>query len=281
MSSVARIALVATVLASAVACGGSKPAAVAPKNAARHQCGEHDKVHTYDLHDEDGQDHFVPCAQTGREDFSGKVRFETTSEGILVIIEATDDDYNEGKLGSEVKGRDAVIVYPKGPGTQGVEVPLEKTESGYKGQKLIPFDDLPTLTDEGSKIDVHIYDHDDDHKDGAHEQLKVSVAISAGKSCEKARDENPDEVVMGKKGSRDLTAEELGRPMATTAFINHCRLPDSANAEICVAVKKGKPLGVSVKVSPQNNKLAACIDRATRKLAFPRSDKLDIVKQTF
>jgi len=30
-----------------------------------------------------------------------------------------------------------------------------------------------------------------------------------------------------------------------------------------------------------NNKVAACIDRAVRKLSFPTSEKLDVVKQSF
>jgi hypothetical protein len=60
-----------------------------------------------------------------------------------------------------------------------------------------------------------------------------------------------------------------------------CGLPESAHANICVAVKQGKPLGVSVGVTPKNNRVAACIDRATRKVRFPVSDKLDVVKETF
>jgi hypothetical protein len=46
-------------------------------------------------------------------------------------------------------------------------------------------------------------------------------------------------------------------------------------------VKEGKPLGVSVKVAPASNKTAACIDKATRRLKFPSSPKLDIVTQKF
>jgi len=270
----------------ALACGGG---AKSPNEAldegglpANHKCGEADKVQQYDLHDEDGQDHFAPCAQTGKEDFSGNVHLDTTPEGIKITIRATDDDVNEGKLGSDLKGRDAMIVFPKGRDKKGVEIPLVKTKTGYKGEKVIPYSDLDKLTDEGTRLEVSIYDNDDDHKNGSHEELKVSISISAGKSCEKAMDENPQEVVMGKKGGvPDLTNEQLGRPMQTSAFMQNCGLPASANADICIAVKKGKPLGVSVAVTPTNNKIAACIDKATRRLAFPTSDKLDVVKQHF
>jgi hypothetical protein len=276
-----RVVLFSIGLVVAFGCGGGdKPPPNTP-SGAQHKCGKKETVEQYDLHDADGQDHFVPCAETGKEDYSGNVHFDTTADGIMVTIDATDDDFNEGKLGSDIKGRDAVIVYPKGTGTEGVEIPLTKTAHGYSGKKLIPFDSLQKLTDEGTKIEVQIHDSDDNNKGGAHEELKVSVAISAGKSCEKAIDENPSEITMGKKQTKDLTADQLGAPMKDSSFMGKCNLPDSSNAEICAAVKNGKPLGVSVKVMPQNNKIAACIDRSVRNLKFPTSEKLDVVKQNF
>ena len=60
-----------------------------------------------------------------------------------------------------------------------------------------------------------------------------------------------------------------------------CGLPGSASADICVAVKRGKPGGVSVALTPSDNRVATCIGRATRRLAFPASDQLDVVHQKF
>jgi hypothetical protein len=40
-------------------------------------------------------------------------------------------------------------------------------------------------------------------------------------------------------------------------------------------------VGVSVALTPSNNRVAACIDRATRRLAFPMSEQLDVVHQKF
>ncbi len=284
MQTTSKILLAIATASLALACGGGAKSANDAKEdglPANHKCGEKDKVEKYDLHDDDGQDHFAPCAETGKEDFSGNVHLDTVPEGIKVTIRATDDDVNEGKLGSDLKGRDAMIVFPKGRDKKGVEIPLIRTKNGYKGEKIIPYADLDKLTDEGTKLEVSIYDHDKSNKNGEHEELKVSISISAGKSCEKAMDENPQEIVMGKKAVPDLTNDQLGRPMQSSAFMQHCGLSDSANADICVAVKKGKPLGVSVRTAPMNNKVAACIDKATRKLAFPSSEKLDVVKQHF
>ena len=69
--------------------------------------------------------------------------------------------------------------------------------------------------------------------------------------------------------------------MRTSAFFSNCPLAGDAKAEICAAIKQGKPLGVTVKVTPSNKRVAACIDRDTRKLSWPSSDKLDIVHQSF
>jgi len=280
------------------ACGGSKPAEGGPttpktdtdrhegESIAKvappkpHTCGAADKVHAHDIHDEDGSETFVPCSGSGHGDYSGAIKIETLDEGIRITINATDDEVKMGALGSDVKNRDAVIVYPRGKGSKSVEVPLIHTAHGYSGDKIVPWEDLDKINDEGTKIHVAIFDHD--AKSGSHEELSVQIAVSTGKSCEKAMDENPQTIDMGKKNSKpDLTKDQLGKPMANSTFFQGCGLPDSAAADICAAVKQGKVLGVSVKITPNNNKVAACIDKATRKLSFPQSDKLDVVKQHF
>lgn len=247
-----------------------------------HACGAADKVHTHDLNGTTATEAFVPCAKAGANDFSGAIKVETIPEGVHITIHATDDQVNLGMLGSDVKTRDAVIVYPRGKGEKAVEVPLMKTADGYVGDKIVMWDDLDKLNDEGTKFDIAVYDHD---KNGgeASEEMHVSVAVSTGKSCEKAMDENNQTMDMGAKGAQkaDLTNDQLGAPMKSSAWFSSCGLADSANADICVAVKKGKPLGVSVAVTPQNKRVAACIDRSARKLHFPESDKLDVVHQKF
>jgi hypothetical protein len=283
----------ALLLASSVGCGGSTPTpssgaspggsepSAAEIAAAVHPCGDADKVQVHDLTADQPTEHFSPCAKSGASDYSGLIRIETIPEGIHIVINATDDDVNNGVLGSDVKTRDAVIVYPKGKDSkETVEVPLMKTRTGYTGDKIVLFDQLDKLNDEGTKIDIAIFDHDakDNHPS---EEMHLSVGVSTGKSCEKAQDENPQTIDMGKKGGPDLTDKQLGAPLESGGFMAGCGLAQSANADICVAVKQGKPLGVSVKVTPKNNRVAACIDRATRRVRFPSSDKLDTVHEHF
>ncbi len=244
-----------------------------------HACGDADKTHAYDLHDEDGDDALVPCSKSGGKDYSGAVHIETIPEGVHITINATDDEVDNGVLGSDVKTRDAVIVYPKGPGSKAIEVPLMKTKNGYTGDKIILYEELGKLTDEGTKIDVAIFDHDKSSQ-AQSEEMHVSVAISAGKSCEKAFEETPDEMQMGKTQEKDLSADQLGTPIGS-GVVTSCGLPSSANTDICVTMKDGKALGASVAVTPTNNKVAACIDKAVRRLKYPMSHRPNKIHKKF
>jgi len=241
--------------------------------AAQKPCGETDKVHQHDLSSGAGSDAFVPCGSGGAKDYSALVHIEPVDDGVHIIIEATDEDVTI--LGADVKERDAVIVYPKGKGQKGVEVPLAKTKTGYHGDKIVIWDDLDKINDEGTKLDIAVFDHD--KSSGQTEELHVSVGLSTGKSCEKAQDENPQQVVMGKAGAKDLTKEQLGAPINNANAAAACGLADTAHAKLCVLVKNGKPLGVTVTVDPKNNRVAACMDRRMRGLAFPVSGQPDVV----
>jgi hypothetical protein len=271
-------------------CGGSKTPADSPNGgnnphppptpeeaeAATHPCGDADKTQVHDLNAKGQTAALVPCAAGGKHDYSGLVKVETVDNGVHITIDARDDEVTI--LGPDVKDRDAVIVYPKsGNKKVAIEVPLTHTKTGYHGDKIVFWDDLDKLHDEGTKIDIAIYDHD--KKGGSTEQLHVSVAISTGKSCEKAQDENPQQVSFDKKpGKRDLTRDELGAPVKSSNVAASCGLSDSAHAHICALVKGGRALGVSVDVDPKNNKVAACMDRKVRGLSYPSSDQPDTLK---
>lgn len=278
-----RASLVLVIL---VSCGGGTAATTqsktnAPVAAAAqvHTCGNTDKPHAYDLHDPDGDEALVPCSKSGARDYSGIVHIETIPDGVHITINATDDEVDTGALGSDVKNRDAVIVYPKGPGSKAIEVPLMKTKDGYVGDRIIPFDELDKLTDEGTKLDVAIFDHDKSSGQPS-EELHVQVAVSAGKSCEKAFAETPDEMQMGKAQEKDLTADQLGAPIGSSV-VTGCGLPSDANTDICVTMKDGKALGASVVVTPANKKVAACIDKTVRHLKYPMSHRPNKIHRKF
>jgi hypothetical protein len=258
--------------------GGDTPSP-AEVQQAQQTCGSADKEQTHNLSTSTSTEALTPCAEGNKSnDYSGMVKIETLEQGVHIIINATDDDVT--LLGPDVKTRDAVIVYPKGKGNASVEVPLQKTKTGYSGDKIVLWEDLGMGVN-GTKIDVAIFDHD--KGSGSTEELHVSLGVSTGRSCEKAEDENMQTINMGKGGASkpDLTNDQLGAPMRTSSWFAGCGLPDSANADICVAVKKGHVVGASVTVTPTNNKVAACIDQRARGIHFPVSDQLDVVHQKF
>jgi hypothetical protein len=281
--------MLAAIALQAAGCGGSgapAPQAQAPGSTpteaevsqAQKPCGEADKVQTHDLNSETATEAFAPCSAAGARDYSALVKIQTIDDGVHIVIDATDDEVT--LLGPDVKERDAVIVYPKGKGSAAVEVPLMKTRTGYHGDKIVLWNDLGKLTDEGSRIDMAIYDHD--KSSHSTEELHMSLAVSTGPSCEKAKEKNMEHAGVGaRRGGKDLTDDQLGAPMRDAAFFARCGLPDGSKADICVAIRNGKPVGVTVEVNPSNRRVAACIDRATRRLHFPSSDRLDVVQQKF
>jgi hypothetical protein len=245
---------------------------------AQKPCGEADKEHAHDLSSGQATEAFTPCAKGGARDYSALVKVETLDEGVHIIIDATDEDVT--LLGPDAKSKDAVLVYPRGKTSTAVEVPLIKTKTGYHGDKIVMWDQLGKLNDDGTKLDVAIYDHD--KQSGETEEMHVAVGVSTGKSCEKAQDENPQTVSMGKTDSRaDLSKDVLGRPIASSNAAVACGLSDSSHAKICVLVRNGKPLGVTVGIDPSNNKVAACIDRRMRHLAFPPDDRPNTVTYNY
>jgi hypothetical protein len=289
-ASIAAVGFVLVSIASLAGCGGgSTPPAQAagggadekPTDAeiaqAQKPCGSSDTTQNADLGSGKSTNAFTPCAKGGAKDYSALVKIEPVDDGVHIIIDATDDDVT--LLGTDVKQRDAVIVYPKGKGAASVEVPLTKTKTGYHGDKIVFWDDLDKINDEGTKIDIAVYDHD--KASGDTEEMHVSVGLSTGKSCEKAQDENPQQIAMGKTQAPDLSKDQLGAPINNANAAAACGLPDSAHAKVCVLVKNGKPLGVTVNVDPKNNRVAACMDRRMRGLAFPVSGQPDTVTYNY
>jgi hypothetical protein len=233
---------------------------------AVHPCAPGEQTHTHDLHAGAATEALAPCAQGGGHDFSGIIRFENVPNGVRIIIKATDDEVT--LLGPDVKNKDAVVVFPRGAGSTAVEIPLMKTADGWEGDKVILFDDLPAegLEDDGQRVDIAIYDHD--HSSGhPAEELHASVNVSIGMSCkaaERAYPQNPN--------AEAPDTNRLQAPMLSQSFaqgVGGCGLPASSGATVCAFVRNGHAVGVSVRVKPQNNAVAVCLDRLARGLTFP------------
>ncbi len=103
----------------------------------------------------------------------------------------------------------------------------------------------------------------------------------AGPTYEAAIASNTQEITIGKQGAPDLTDAQLEGPMRSGGFVGECGAPDRMKVTVQVAIKMGRPAGVSVSTSPPDADVAGCIDRYVRTFSWPSSPKMDSFKTTY
>lgn len=103
----------------------------------------------------------------------------------------------------------------------------------------------------------------------------------AGPTYEAAIASNKQEIVIGGKTVPDLTDGQLSGPMRNGAFVGECGAPDSMKVTVKVAIKLGRPVGVSVITSPPDPDIAGCIDRYVRTFSWPSNGKMDSFTTTY
>jgi eukaryotic-like serine/threonine-protein kinase len=104
---------------------------------------------------------------------------------------------------------------------------------------------------------------------------------SDGVSCEDARDQNVEEVNIGKASGPDLSVKDLGAVLNDGKFLQTCDVPSDVKVSVCAAVKQGQVVGVTVAMLPPNPELETCVAKEIRGLTFPSNPKMDIVKTEF
>jgi hypothetical protein len=103
----------------------------------------------------------------------------------------------------------------------------------------------------------------------------------AGPTYEAAIASNKQEIVIGSQGAPDLSDAQLSGPMRNGAFVGECGAPDGMKVTVKVAVKMGRPVGVSVYTSPSDPDVAGCIDRYVRTFSWPSNAKMDSFATTY
>jgi len=103
----------------------------------------------------------------------------------------------------------------------------------------------------------------------------------AGPTYESAIASNKQEVAIGSQGAPDLTDAQLSGPMRNGGFVGECGAPDSMKVTVKVAIKLGRPVGVSVYASPPDPDVAGCIDRYVRTFSWPSNAKMDSFTTTY
>lgn len=98
-----------------------------------------------------------------------------------------------------------------------------------------------------------------------------------GLSYEAAWAKAEQKVDLSGGGGRDLTQEELGRPLQNAAFLSACGAPDSMHVTVKAVVQNSHAIGVTVITSPPSAGVASCVDHAVRGLYWPPSPNMDSV----
>jgi MYXO-CTERM domain-containing protein len=106
------------------------------------------------------------------------------------------------------------------------------------------------------------------------------AASAALPSCEDAIASNVEDAAR-RPGEKDLSAEDFAAVLNEGAYLTPCSVPDTAAVEVCVAVRDGKPVGVTVTTRPRDTKLADCISAEVAALSFPKHPKMDVARTKF
>jgi hypothetical protein len=107
------------------------------------------------------------------------------------------------------------------------------------------------------------------------------VGTSDGTTCEEAREHYVEEIDMQRGGGPDLTANDLGSVLNGGAYLSPCDVPTTSQVRICVAIKDGMAVGVTVGLTPSNPETELCVAKQVRGLSFPSNPKMDFVQVRF
>jgi|SRR5882672_2691399 len=117
--------------------------------------------------------------------------------------------------------------------------------------------------------------------DGTPAPSPKSGGSSDGITCEDAQAQNVEEVDLHGGGQVDLTAKDFAAVLNNGTYLAPCEVPEASKIQICVAVRGGGAVGVTVTLDPSNPDLEVCVAKQVRTLAFASHPKMDIVRVHF
>jgi hypothetical protein len=111
---------------------------------------------------------------------------------------------------------------------------------------------------------------------------RVRRTTSMLPSCESAiAAANTEWDLTGARGAPDLSRDAYAAVLENGAYFSHCAVPAGTALDICAAVQKGRPLGISVLAHPANPQVSACVKAAVESLSFPSHPRLDVTRTHF
>lgn len=105
---------------------------------------------------------------------------------------------------------------------------------------------------------------------------------SVGTSCEAAVASYQEEIrIGGAAAPPDLSQAQFAAVLDKGSYFAHCGVPDSMSLEICVAVRNGRAVGVTVRTTPGDRRVQGCVARGVRGLSFPAHPRMDVTRTRF
>lgn len=110
--------------------------------------------------------------------------------------------------------------------------------------------------------------------------LQVSAADDAGASRTVSRLPTYEEAIAAPApevppGTPDLTDGQLAGPMRDSAFLERCGVPESSKLTVKIVVQGGKAVGLSLRLSPDDEAARRCVEEYVRTLAWPVGPRRD------
>ncbi len=82
-------------------------------------------------------------------------------------------------------------------------------------------------------------------------------------------------------GTREMTRGQHAAILNRGDYVMACGAPISMTVSVCVAIRAGRAIGVTVRTTPENATIASCVDKAVRGMSFPSHDELDLTRTVF
>jgi hypothetical protein len=108
------------------------------------------------------------------------------------------------------------------------------------------------------------------------------VSWAEAPTCEAAVAAHTEEIVMhGGRSQPDITEAQYASILEHGRWFEHCGVPAACRLEVCVAVRGGRPVGVTVHSTPWRADIERCVAAAARGLTFPSHPRMDVTRTTF
>lgn len=109
-----------------------------------------------------------------------------------------------------------------------------------------------------------------------------ALETAGSHTCEGAIKSYRDEIVIGGgRAAPDISRAQYAALLENGSWFRQCDVPSHVRLDVCVAVRYGRAVGVTIQTSPTHRAQERCVAAAARRLTFPSHSRLDVTNTTF